>query len=528
MTEIHNSLPPPPEKILKQLERIMGSPEFHATASQRELLRYVVTETIAGRVDEIKGYTIATRLFGRREDFDQATDPIVSIQAGKLRRALERYYLVGGTRDPIRIDIPKGTYVPTFHEETGAESRRSEFSGKSPKITLDGSWPTVLVRPFRDLTGDPEMDFWVQGLATELGLELARYQDIRVMISEPEGDERLVSERSSRFLITGSIRRDRAGIKIAVRLIDRATGVQIWSDTRRSDLKAARLIAFQEEVAGVVAVKIAGEQGILSQTLSDESKNIPPADLKTYESLLRYYEYNRTHSEEHFLRALKSLEQASVIEPGCGQVWTMLGRLYGDIYSLELPGFETALETSRAYAEKGVRMNPNNQRARAILAFIRMLGNELPAGRAETERALALNPNSLLFLEGIGYLLTLLGDWERGSDLIRKVIKLNPYYSLYVHYALWLDWFRREDYEEAHLEMLSFSQPSIFWDPLTRAATFGQLERYEEGRKAVEDLLKLKPDFPSRGRGLIEHYIKFEDIVDRVIDGLSKVGLDIE
>ena len=102
-------------------------------------MQYVVTETIAGRVDEIKGYTIATRLFGRRDDFDQATDPIVSIQAGKLRRVLERYYLVAGTRDPIRIDIPRGTYVPTFYEETGAESRRSEFREKSEKITIDGS-----------------------------------------------------------------------------------------------------------------------------------------------------------------------------------------------------------------------------------------------------------------------------------------------------------------------------------------------------------------------------------------------------
>ena len=68
----------------------------------------------------------------------------------------------------------------------------------------------------------------------------------------------------------------------------------------------------------------------------------------------------------------------------------------------------------------------------------------------------------------------------------------------------------------------------IFWDPLTRAATFGQLERYEEGRRAVEELMKLKPEFPTRGRRLIEHYIKFEEIVDRVIDGLSKAGLDIE
>ena len=68
----------------------------------------------------------------------------------------------------------------------------------------------------------------------------------------------------------------------------------------------------------------------------------------------------------------------------------------------------------------------------------------------------------------------------------------------------------------------------FFWDPLIKAATFGLLGRYKEGKRDAEELLKLKPDFPTRGRVLIGHYVKFEDIVERLIDGLSKVGLNIE
>lgn len=102
------------EKILRQLRLILASPEFQATDQQREFLRFVVSETLAGKTHEIKGYTVATRVFGRKRDFDQATDPIVSIQANKLRRALERYYLIAGKEDPIHIDLPIGTYVPTF------------------------------------------------------------------------------------------------------------------------------------------------------------------------------------------------------------------------------------------------------------------------------------------------------------------------------------------------------------------------------------------------------------------------------
>jgi adenylate cyclase len=115
---------PDAESIQQQANRILTSPEFKATDVQKSFFTFVVETALAGRSHEIKGYTVATQVFGRGEDFNQATDPIVSIQANKLRRALERYYLVAGQNDPIRIEIPKGTYVPLFRE-TATERGRS-------------------------------------------------------------------------------------------------------------------------------------------------------------------------------------------------------------------------------------------------------------------------------------------------------------------------------------------------------------------------------------------------------------------
>jgi TolB-like protein len=220
---------PAAEKIQKQLQRILASPEFQATDRQREFLQFVITETIAGRDQEIKGYTVATQVFGRKEDFDQATDPIVSIQANRLRRALERYYLVAGQQDPVRIDIPKGTYVPTFCEQIGIESDTTARSSKSPKSSFEGSWPSVLVRTFKNLTGDTEFNYLTVGLATELAMEITRYQDIRVLMYDPEGHEKRASDTVARFVIDGSVRKDRTGIKVAVRLVDTTTNTQIGS-----------------------------------------------------------------------------------------------------------------------------------------------------------------------------------------------------------------------------------------------------------------------------------------------------------
>jgi len=131
-------------------------------------------------------------------------------------------------------------------------------------------------------------------------------------------------------------------------------------------------------------------------------------------------------------------------------------------------------------------------------------------------------------MANLGYLLTLLGDWERGPALIRKAIENNPYYDVIVHYALWVDWIRRGDDENAYAETLHFKTPLLFWDPLMKAITLGLLERIDDGKQAVEDLLKLKSDFTNRGRALIKRYIKFNNVLERTIEGLSKVGIIIE
>jgi len=515
------------DEILEQLNGILSHPEFQATPQQRDFLRFVVTETLEGREHQIKGYTVATQVLGRKPDFDPKSDPAVSIQASRLRKALERYFLVAGGDDPIRIEIPKGTYVPVFHarkspgsDEAAPQRGHEDFGERDP-------WPTVLVRPFRNLTGDPEQDYVSAGLASELAIELSRYQDIRVWMHGLGGRRESASDNAARFLIEGSVHKDTAGIKVAVHLIDTTTGTQILGDMHRAEAKAPELIAFQEEIARVVAVKVAGEHGIIAEALSSESRDKPPSDLTTHEAILRYYQYDMAVTRDTFLRAFEALEAAVKTEPECGQVWTMLGRLYTANISLEHCDIETPLDKAVAFTEKGVLLNPASQRARTWLAFARMLCNQVPAALAETERALALNPNSLFFLDILGYLLSLLGEWERGPALLRKAIRLNPYYRPYVHYGLWGDFFRREEYEQAYTESLNFRMTGNFWEPLAQAATLGQMGRVEEGRKAVEALLKLKPDFPSRGRVLIGYFTKSDDIFERMVEGLRKVGVDV-
>ena len=120
-----------------------------------------------------------------------------------------------------------------------------------------------------------------------------------------------------------------------------------------------------------------------------------------------------------------------------------------------------------------------------------------------------------------------MGDWERGPALIRKVIQLNPFYGNYVHFSLWVDCIRQKDYAGAYQESLKLNAPALFLDHVARASTLGLLGYIEDGRQAAAQLLKLKPDFAARGRILIGHYIKFEDIFEQVVEGLKAVGIAV-
>ncbi len=146
ITHVEDGKPPCEDEIRAQLHRIITSTEFPNVGRGAAFLTFIVEEALAGRSSRIKGYTIALEVFKRDEKFTQE-DNVVRIQAGRLRRVLERYYLTAGQADPIRIDIPKGGYAPVFTWSAPALVERSMTArllqtGRNARFlltSLDGS-----------------------------------------------------------------------------------------------------------------------------------------------------------------------------------------------------------------------------------------------------------------------------------------------------------------------------------------------------------------------------------------------------
>ncbi len=505
---------------------MLSSPDFHATPQQIALLKFVVNQTLAGNAHEIKGYTVATRVFGRGPDFDQSIDPVVSIQASRLRRAMERYYLTVGESDPIRIDIPKGTYVPTFrgqlpnHQPIGTEPAAS--------VSVMQTWPTVLVRPLENLTNQPEDNYLSIGLTAELAHALSHYKEIRVLEAIQRDAETRPPESDIDFVIDGSVRRDPMSIRVAIRLCDARRCIQLWSGKYQGDFEAAGMISFQEDVASEVAVHVAGDNATISKHYAGMTRRKAAPELTTYEAMLRFWENNTLLMPQSMGRAIRALEAAVAREPDDGLAWSMLGSLYADNYSMEIADIPTPLQKAAEFAERGASIDPTNRRIRLILGYVRLLEKKLQKACHEAETAYNLCPNSLVVLDAIGWLMALAGEWERGIKWIEKAIKLNPYYHPWVRYPIYFNWLRLGNYKKAYQETLYFMMPELFWDPLLKASACGHLGRNEEGQAGFRALLTLKPDFAQRGRLLVSKGMVHENIAERIIEGLRKLELHIE
>jgi hypothetical protein len=116
-------------EVSTALDRVLASDGFRGSPQLAAFLRYVVEATLRGEADRIKGYTVAIEALGRNETFDPQTDPIVRVEAGRLRRAINRYYAGAGSRETIQIELPLGSYVPVFRRVEMA-ARRVSFRAR--------------------------------------------------------------------------------------------------------------------------------------------------------------------------------------------------------------------------------------------------------------------------------------------------------------------------------------------------------------------------------------------------------------
>ena len=198
--------------VRQELDRLLSSGAFQTSERNRRFLTYVVDEALSGRGDRIKAYNIATSVFGRSADFDPQGDTIVRIEAGRLRRALEHFYLTCGESSGVRISIPTGAYVPSF-ALTAPKSFNNYLTAAvdvTPKVRWHG--PRIFVATFDQEADDDRFPDFGRRFAQQLIRGLALVDGLYVYgvhtsdtLSSDFSISTLTKELEVDFVLTGSL-----------------------------------------------------------------------------------------------------------------------------------------------------------------------------------------------------------------------------------------------------------------------------------------------------------------------------------
>ena len=529
-----------PEMILAQLERIVSSAFFVKKRQLCRFLTYIVEETLTGKSERLKGYTIAVDVFGRNPDFNPQLNPVVRVRANQLRKALQRYYLTEGSNDQIRIDVPKGGYVPSFQNNDRplavADTIAEEASPDCRSLVIfNPDTPTIAVLSLENLSADPEHAYFATGLTQEFVTTLMRFTNLVVigpllrekMKADGLNIHDVYREYGARFLLDGSVHWHNGSLRVRAKLIDTSKVVNLWGETYHYNLDTDDWFEIEDDVAGQVVATIADNFGVIPQALSKESLHQRIESCSTYAAMLRYYHAMFFPTPETTSQALQSLKQVPKDVPNYATILAMLADLSGQLFFLGMRD-ESVLDQAEILARQAISLEPNHQHAHWVTGWFYFLRFQAESCIKELEIALSLNPNHANLLGATAYLLAMVGQWDQAIPLAQKAMRLNPHHPGWYHFVFYLNYFRHGEYEAALNEALRINSPQFYIDPLSRSAVLGRLGRITQANAALQELESLMPDFIKIGRKQLRIVVFSEENVEILWDGLIKGGLRIE
>lgn len=457
--------------VVDALERVLASADFDASERNRDFLSFVVKETLAGRECQIKAYTIATTVFGRQTDFDPSQDSIVRIEAGRLRRSLERYYLTGGKNDTVRIVIPKGTYVPVF-EETLPVSPGSHL----PAASVKTSDLKILVTTFIEEGDWSKYPGFTQGFVRHLIVGLTRFTEINVFGPEIPN---LFSSTASRvpvhapdpdFVLFGvaSCYSDRTFIEIFLK--ETRTGQILWAEIYdRIELRENVLDA-RDLIADEVVRTIAQPYGVLfcwkSRDIEGEQHDRP--DVQDF--INRFYQYWRRFEPASHKMVRESLELALELHSQHSEISACLSLVLINEYRHEISKSTdySVLSDALELANRSVELSPNSSHGYFSLGNVYWYLGDFASCFHALETGLDINPNDTVIMGELGLCHALRMNWDRAVPLITESYTRNPAQPSMYRLGLALQYYIEGNLPEALAEVRKISCPdklakSIHW-----------------------------------------------------------------
>ncbi len=525
------------EAIRLELARILSSSEFTASRHLTNFLTYVVEEALAGREERLKERTIAIGALGRDADFDSRLDCIVRVVAGKLRRALQRYYTTGGAADSVCITVPAGSYVPVFRAASTPPAPAADgWAGVvRGEPRCDGLVrPVVVVVPFLAFTAGSAERLAADLLAEDVAVCLSRFTWLEVvdcLTSRSAGVDRddpctIAAQRHGDFVLTGTVGRTGSRVHLTAQLIDVKNGALAWAERFERPLGDGRFTQHDELVAHLVAC-VADLYGALNAALWSHTPTGGGA-WSAYQAVLAGFQYQCRLDRAAFPKVLRGVERAVMENPDFAWGWAALATLHLNLVS-SVVGDAAPDQSDQALAhiKRALILDPTCAYAHFAMGLHHLFCERAVEAADCAERTLDYSQAAPFEVGAAGALLSLTGDLERGRQLTAQALASNPRLPGWIHWGAALGSIADGDTVGALSGSERFTLPECFADPLIRAVALAESGDQPSARGALDQAASLVPDLAGRARTFFERMIPRPDVRERVFDNLLEAGLRV-
>jgi adenylate cyclase len=428
--------------IRQQLDRILRSRPFQQSQRRQKFLAYLVNETLAGRSERLKGYSIGLEVFDRSESFDPLVDPIVRIEATRLREKLREYYVRDGEGDAIRIELPKGTYTPriTFRQKSHAAPKRVAH----PATQHAAMVPSVAVLSFDDLSADGSLSYLGDGVAEDIITALSRFPDLVVVArgssfaykGKSVDLRQIGKELGVAYVVEGSVRKDGDKLRIVAQLIETKNGKHVWAE--RFDKLGADPWVLQDDITAMVVSALTGEKGALKQAeyLTAWDKEITTLEeydyyLRGHDQLMRYTKEGIERSGQIWREGLVKFPNSQLLKVKLG--WHHMVRDYmfvgddsdvvkaGELVRQILGNEHLSLQVARL--------------ANWLMSYVLVREKDFEGAFAAAERTVAIAPYDMFVLSRLMMVLVQVGRPELALQWADLVAARDPALGWFLNYG---------------------------------------------------------------------------------------------
>ena len=389
--------------------------------------------------------------------------------------------------------------------------------------------PSIAVLPFANLSGDPEQEYFADGISEDIITGLSKNPDLFVISRNSTFTYKGKSVRArevnenlgARYVLEGSVRKAGQRIRITAQLIDAASDHHLWAE--RYDRELDDIFAIQDQVVGSIVHALGATDGALEKSARKRSIETSVTNRSAYDCYLQARAHFYRHGDAGFKEAEVLYEKAIALDPGFARAYSALAWLHFLRFKIFFTeSFDSIKQKALDLALHSVQLDPDDYRAHWVLGGLYIHQGKHAQSLAEFDRALRINPNDANLLAFSADALIYCGRVEEALERCQRVIRLNPNCPDWYWWELGFAYFRLARYEDALEALERMTVP----DQARRllAATYAQLGRLEEARSEAEEFMKIVPNFS------ITEWTKTEPYTDpnalrRFVDSLRKAGL---